>query len=178
MKEIRELKRKLRESRLILPPPAYRAVKKSLQEEEVADDEEEEEEEDENEDEDDIDAKDDEAFTRMKGMLEGLLQSCKRALETKPEDFNTGPKGGAKVLSAEEVRSWRGDDFDARSVTDASSQLGLEDSALYDSRRAPPQIVVPDSDDGLVSEEEVEASLMEPDSPLDAPLPPITITTS
>lgn len=170
-KEIRELKRKLRESRLILPPPAFRAVKSSLQED---DDEEEEEEEEEEE----IDGKDDEMFTRVKGMIEGLLDSCKRALKSKPEDFNTGSKGGAKVLSAEEVRSWRGDDLETRSATDASSQLGLEDAALDDRPRAPSQVVVPASDDGLTSEDEIEASLMEPDSPLDTPLPPIMITQS
>lgn len=107
-KEIRELKRKLRESRLILPPPAYRAVKSSLPPEETM--EEEDEEEDEEEERKIIEGKDDEPYRRVKAMVETLLESCQRALQASPEDFVEKPRTGAKVLTAEEVRSWRGDE--------------------------------------------------------------------
>ncbi|KAI0368856.1 hypothetical protein BV20DRAFT_968634 [Pilatotrama ljubarskyi] len=173
-REIRELRRKLRESRLILPPPAYRAVKSSL----THDDEEgeEEEEEEEEEDADIIEGKDDDAYRRVKVLVEGLLESCRRALESKPEDFLEGARTGvAKVLTAEEVRNWRGDDNE----TETRSTLDPDDVSFASSRPlTPSRIAVPGSDDGLDSEDEVEASLLEPDIKPPAPLPPITITPS
>lgn len=96
-KEIRELKRKLRESRLILPPPAYRAVKSSLDPSEIADDEE-----DEEEEEEDSDKKDD-IYQRVTLLIDNLLNTGKRALQ---KEIPEGGKGGTKVLSAEEVRDW------------------------------------------------------------------------
>ncbi len=102
-KEIRDLRRKLRESRLILPPRAYRAVKSSYgpDDEEPDDEGEDDAEGDESEPEDS-----DLVYKRVKSLIEGLLSSGKRALEAKPET-PVSSKSGAKVLSAEEVRSWR-----------------------------------------------------------------------
>ncbi|KAF9454188.1 hypothetical protein P691DRAFT_754951 [Macrolepiota fuliginosa MF-IS2] len=115
-KEIRELKRKLRESRLILPPRTYRAVKSSLDPNEIGDDEEDIDSSDsENDDNGDIrsdsaadDAwgKDDDTYRRVKLMIENLLDSGRRALEETKEDYMDA-KGPAKVLTAEEVESWR-----------------------------------------------------------------------
>ncbi|RDB27587.1 hypothetical protein Hypma_003888 [Hypsizygus marmoreus] len=102
----RQLRRKLRESRLILPPRTFRAV--SHDDTDDADDEEdvdEEQQENENENEND---EGDEVYTRVKIILEGLLESGTRALERTVQDCVEGAgKGGAKVLSADEVRTWR-----------------------------------------------------------------------
>ncbi|KAH9849235.1 hypothetical protein C2E23DRAFT_395092 [Lenzites betulinus] len=175
-KEIRDLRRKLRESRLILPPPAYRAVKSSLtHDDEQANEDEEEEEEDDEEDADLLEGKEDEPYRRVKVMVEGLLDSCRRALESKPEDFMEVPRSGAaKVLTEEEVRDWRGDnDTETRSTLDPDEVSFVRSRPLTPSR-----VAVPGSDDDLESEDEVEASLLDPDFDLPAPPPPITITPS
>lgn len=174
-KEIRELRRKLRESRLILPPPAYRAVKSSLSPEDMAD-----EEDDDDDEEEDVDSsgilgdKADEAYRRVRSVIDSLLESGRAALESKPEDFVGTGKGGAKVLTAEEVRTWRGDDDN----TETRSTFDPDADSIFASSRplTPSRVAVPDSDDELESEDEVEASLIEPDSP--PPLPPIRITPS
>lgn len=124
--EIRELRRKLRESRLILPPRTYRAVKSSLDDED----------EDDGEDDDDIEETEetedaDEVFVRLKAMLENLVESAKRALETKVEDLG-GVGSAAKVLSAEEARTWH------------RNSLGDDES---NQQLSPSRIAVPDSDD-------------------------------
>jgi hypothetical protein len=70
--EIRDLRRKLRESRLVLPPPAFRAIKSSLGPEDVADDE------DEDEDGTTTDgdgSEHDATFTRVKGILRTSLKA-------------------------------------------------------------------------------------------------------
>jgi hypothetical protein len=109
-KEIRELRRKLRESRLVLPPRLYRAV--AHDDEVDPDDEEGDDEADEaqegGDDKPPVEGQDDEVYQRIRVILEGLIESGKRALETKPDDFVGTSKGGAKVLSAEEVRNWGG----------------------------------------------------------------------
>ncbi|KAI0828873.1 hypothetical protein BC628DRAFT_1174581 [Trametes gibbosa] len=173
-KEIRDLRRKLRESRLILPPPAYRAVKSSLTHDDEQDDEDEEEEGD-GEDADLIEGKEDEPYRRVKVMVEGLLESCRRALESKPEDFMEVPRSGAaKVLTEEEVRNWRGDnDTETRSTLDPDEVSFMASRPLTPSR-----VAVPISDDGLESEDEVEASLLDSDIDVPACPPPITITPS
>ena len=110
----------------------------------------------------------------MRSIIDTLLESGRRALESTPEDFVGTGKGTAKVLTAEEVRSWRGDD----DAAETRSTLGADaDSSFSGSRPlTPSRVAVPDGDDGLESEDEVEASLIEPDAP--PPLPPITITPS
>jgi len=177
-KEIRDLKRKLRESRLILPPPAYRAVKSSLPPDETA------EEEDIEEDDDEqtlLEGTDDEPYRRVKLMVDGLLESCRRALAAKPEDFVEGSKGGAKVLSAEEVRSWRGDDADVETrsladpdVDDASSQAEGKEGLDEPSSGAADLI----RHKLFHSEDGVEASLREGRNVHSTTLPPITVTPS
>lgn len=110
-REIRELKRKLRESRLILPPRAYLAVKSSLDPAEVADDEE-----DVDEEEQDVEDDKDESYERIKLLVDNLLKSGQRALEKHAKDFSESGKGGAKVLTAEEVMDWHqgtGEDDDS-----------------------------------------------------------------
>lgn len=166
-KEIRDLKRKLRESRLILPPRTFRVVESLVreeQEDEVEDDNSEEGE-----------GGPDEAYARVKDMVEGLLESGRTALEKTPDDFRQGLS--AKVLNADEVRSWRdsGHEFDAV----------LEGRSREDSREiqatvhlSPSHIAVPDSDDDDLSEVEVERLTLEPDTPPPTHLPPIRITPS
>ncbi|KAJ8472318.1 hypothetical protein ONZ45_g16690 [Pleurotus djamor] len=97
-KEIRELRRKLRESRLILPPQAYRAVKSSYGPDDEPPD-------DEDDDDDDSEPEDsDVVYKRIKSLIDDLLRSGKQALESKTEP----PKSAkGKVLSAEEVKDWQ-----------------------------------------------------------------------
>lgn len=120
-KEIRDLRRRLRESRLILPPPAYRAVKSSLHKSSHPDDpnatnassdfnsEDEDDDEDEGEDESVWEGRLDETYNRVKGMMEVLLEQGQKALEAKPEELLGTGKGGTRVLSEEEARTWRGE---------------------------------------------------------------------
>jgi len=182
-KEIRDLRRKLRESRLILPPQAYRAVKSSDGPADAVDDPDDEEEEDSEEEEqaEVVEGKTDEAYRRVRGLIEGLLEEGRRALEAKPEDLAPGGKSGAKVLSEEEARSWRGDDLELHSVMakeDGEEEKGGERPLT------PSRVAVPDDDDGLEyadSEDEMEASLQEidPEDILHATTPPnITVTLS
>ena len=110
-REIRELRRKLRESRLMLPPRAFRAIKSSLGPEDIADDEDIDDEDDDDEEDTDVH---DETYRRIKGILEGLLDTGRRALRAEPRDFEK-QGSGVKVLSAEEVRFWRGDMADDKS---------------------------------------------------------------
>jgi hypothetical protein len=130
-KEIRELRRKLRESRLILPPRAYRAVSHHN---EVGDDE---------EDEEDkealasaVEGQDgDETYRRVKVMVETLLELGKRALQTTPADFVGNSKGSAKVLSAEEVRDLVSGEKDTEtgdSTTPSSPVVLPDDESLSD----------------------------------------------
>ncbi|THH08346.1 hypothetical protein EW145_g2757 [Phellinidium pouzarii] len=127
-KEIRELRRKLRESRLVLPPRTYRALELSTTTEDFHnDDEEEEDKQEEEEDEEDNLAeiiklgKDDELFNRVQGMLDNLLETGRQALLSKIEDF-APPRGAAKVLHEEEARSWR----DGRRGSDSGSRTPAE----------------------------------------------------
>lgn len=139
MKEIRELRRKLRESRLILPPRTYRAYKSSVgpeeEEEEEGDDED-----DDSEVENAAEGDGDEIYKRVKLMIESLISSGKKALETKIEDFQEGGKGGAKVLTAEEVQSWHrsnqtpsGRDNDSYSELESDADISQTDISISSS---------------------------------------------
>ncbi|KAF7303218.1 hypothetical protein MKEN_01285600 [Mycena kentingensis (nom. inval.)] len=143
-KEIRELRRKLRESRLILPPREFRAVKPTPEEEETDDDEEEDAEEAER-----TLAEHDVTYRRIKVILEGLIESGQRALETTPKDFPE-PVKVAKVLSAYEMQDEDADDAEQRPTS-------------------PSRVAVPDSDDEFKSEEEVEAMTLPRGSPSPSP---------
>ncbi|KAG1813363.1 uncharacterized protein BJ212DRAFT_428666 [Suillus subaureus] len=169
-KEIRDLKRKLRESRLILPPRAFRAVE-SLAREEQAQEEGEDNDSEEDEDEDGPD----EAYARVKDMLEGLLESGRKALEKTPDDFRQGLF--AKVLNADEVRSWRDSGQESDAVLDGHSRGdGREIQAT--THLSPSHVAVPDSDDDDFSEDEVERLTLESDTPPPRHLPPIRIAPS
>lgn len=104
-KEIRDLRRRLRESRLILPPKAYRLVTSDTSPGADLDD-------DDDEDDDDADEVDtldvgkikDEGFKRCLTLLETLLDNGRQALASKSEDFETASGNATKVLHAEELR--------------------------------------------------------------------------
>ncbi|KAG6837335.1 hypothetical protein H0H93_011430 [Arthromyces matolae] len=154
-KEIRDLRRKLRESRLILPPRAFRSITDAdddaSRSDSLDDDDDDEEEEEEEE------AKD-ETYSRIKDILDNLLQSAKTALERQPADFVEPGKGGAKVLSADEVASWRREGED-------------EEDDIHDLGVDPINVAVPEDDDAFESEDEVERTLRTTPSP-----PPIRLT--
>ncbi|TRM66227.1 hypothetical protein BD626DRAFT_566851 [Schizophyllum amplum] len=162
-KEIRDLKRKLRESRLILPPRAYRAVSKDDTTND-GDDEENEDEDDEDEDEELVkDADKDEAFQRVRATIEGLINSGKRALISKPEI----EQKTTKVLTEEEVQSWR-------------RTHGDEDGPAPDGSFADDSFSM--ADDSMasimtVSEDEVEAMTVPSRSVSPDTRPPILVTT-
>ncbi|KAI0072225.1 hypothetical protein K474DRAFT_1701108 [Panus rudis PR-1116 ss-1] len=194
-KEIRDLRRKLRESRLILPPPTFRAVAATdnVEEEEEEDEEEEEEEEDEAL----VSGRTDEAYRRVRSLIESLLDQGRKALEARPEDLLETKSRGAKVLHEIEARTWRGEDADTQSILSADDRsiahLDVEQDLVVPSSRprsrstSPSRVPIPDDSDGtLGSESEVEASLMV-DSDSDAEddhipnsrrIPPITVTPS
>lgn len=104
-KEIRELRRKLRETRLSLPPVEYRAAKSSWGPEEMARMEDEDTDED-SELEDATQGNGDEIYKRVRGMLEGMIKQGKDALEKKVEDFSS--RTSTKVLTGEELNKWNG----------------------------------------------------------------------
>ncbi|KAJ7751189.1 hypothetical protein DFH07DRAFT_960983 [Mycena maculata] len=159
-KELRELRRKLRESRLILPPRAFRAVKSSLDHDDTADEDDEDQDEEEDAEMEGKGEQDDATYRRVKALIDGLLEGGRRALETTPRDFPEPPKV-AKVLSAYEV-----------------PQPYLSDDDEHQPRpRAPPSpapVAVPDSDgegESFASEDEVEAMTLPRDSPPPSPPP-------
>ncbi|KAG1754948.1 uncharacterized protein EDB91DRAFT_1342681 [Suillus paluster] len=161
-KEIRDLKRKLRESRLILPPRAFRAVEShDREEEEVVDDDSEE----------GDDGAGDEVYARVKDILDRLLESGKKALESTPDDFRQGLS--TKVLNADEVRTWRDSGQESDAILDGRNRGdGREDQVIIPV--SPSHVAVPDSDDDL-SEDEVDELTLEPPP---THLPPIRITPS
>jgi len=166
-KEIYELRRKLRESRLMLPPGAFRAVKSSLEPAENGDDEEDIEDDD-SETEALVEGNGDEMYKRIKLIVDNLLQTGRKALETQVKDFPEGGKGGAKVLSPEELRDWHG-------FIEHDDQFQEVDE---DEQR--PNEVLPEAELSLeTSEDEVEAMTLLYSSPPQSPTPPpILITES
>ena len=171
-KEIRDLRRKLRESRLILPPRAYQAVKSSLDRDDTASDGDD----DEDEENGAASGTEDEVYKRVRVLIDGLIETGNNALNSNPKDFVDLSKGGAKVLHAEEVRLWRRDS----GVGDGSVRqpdFTVDDSMSSSRPISPSHIAVPDSD--ISSEGEVEAMtsmVLTIASP--GVLPPITITNS
>lgn len=94
----------------------------------------------------------DKAYTRIKLLLDDLIETGKRALETQPTDFEL-PKGGTKVLTAEEVRNWRhSSDSPEPTTTNRSASI------------SPALLAVLDGDDSFLSEDEVEAMTVPEDS--------------
>ncbi|CAK5280331.1 unnamed protein product [Mycena citricolor] len=137
-KEIRDLRRKLRESRLVLPPRDFRKLDEpepELEEEESSDSEEEEEE-------NEADNTKDEGYRRVKAILETLLESGRRALESTPKDFPE-PVKITKVLSAYEVEEAAdGDDDEAdesmQQTVSFRSEDEVEELAMAHSRSPSP----------------------------------------
>ncbi|KAF9015692.1 hypothetical protein BDQ17DRAFT_1404244 [Cyathus striatus] len=164
-KEIRELRRKLRESRLILPPVTFRAVKSSLDHDDTV-----EESDESSGSEDEVEAED-EAYNRVKTILEGLLETGKQALEAKMEDFPEGGKGVAKVLTADEVRTWR-DSRGVASDIDSQSILELDKDDEVDFGGA-----ISQSQQTLVPDQADVGAMVNHSRP-SSPLPPILITHS
>jgi len=151
-KEIRDLRRRLRESRLILPPKKYRQVKSSLDHDDDTADEDDEDDEDDENDDDFTDDKD-EGFKRVRTILDGLLDQGRGALAVKPHDFEEETKGATtKVLHAEDLRSYsdRGD-FLAPSITTGPHLESDDDRQEYSEA----DVTLPHSDDPD-SENEVE----------------------
>jgi len=174
--EIRELRRKLRESRLMLPPPTFRAIKSSLGPEDVADDEDI----DEDGNDDDEDDGHDETYTRIKSILDDLLETGRRALRADPRDFEK-QGSGVKVLSAEEVRSWRGYMGDDISSIHSAATDAETDEEHHPQRNAPTfsQAAVSDDIEMAPSRyDDEEAVVMGGDEHNAASLPPITVTYS
>jgi midasin (ATPase involved in ribosome maturation) len=148
-KEIRELKRKLRESRLILPPRAYREVKSSLEPSEIADDEDDAEDEDQ-----EVEDEKDEIHHRISLLIDNMLSTGKRALEKEINDFPESGKGGAKVLTAEEVRDWHQATGSDNSVHDNI----LDEHPDHEATLEPDDMPIDASDNSFTaSEAEVEA---------------------
>jgi hypothetical protein len=177
--EIRELRRKLRESRLMLPPRTYRTLKSSLSPEDIADDEDID---DDSNGDDDGDDEHDETYKRIKGILEDLLETGRRALRAEPRDFEK-QCSGVKVLSAEEVRSWRnnmGDDIS--STHSAPTDADTDDEHLP--QRNPPTasqaaaISEDDSEKAPSRYDDEEAIAVGGDEQNAMSLPPITVTFS
>ena len=158
----------------MLPPPAFRAIKSSLGPEDVADDE------DPDEDDGDGDggegSEHDATFGRVKGILEDLLENGRRALRAEPSDFEK-QGGGLKVLSAEEVRSWRGDAGDDVSTahsapTDAESD---EETGLQRHRPSPFRVAISEDSETLLQGDDRGEGSGEHNTKI---LPPITVTFS
>ncbi|EKM61606.1 uncharacterized protein PHACADRAFT_180701 [Phanerochaete carnosa HHB-10118-sp] len=175
-KEIQELRHKLRESLLSLPPSVYHAAKSSLDVEEPPDDDDAEDGE-EGEDLQTTNTKADEIYSHCRSMLDDMLAIGRKALETKPEDFIEPSVHVTKVLSEEEARTWRGEHsttIDGDAADDTVTDAATDDDP---SRPLSPSHV--SVSDELTSEEEVEASLITDESALNgSPLPPITVTPS
>jgi len=173
-REIRELRRKLRESRLMLPPRAFRAIKSSLGPEDIADDED-----IDDDDEEDTDVHD-ETYRRIKGILEGLLETGRRALRAEPRDFEK-QGSGVKVLSAEEVRFWRGDMADDKSsIHSALTKAETDDEThLQRNPQMPSRTVVSgDSETGPRIDDDERTLEIGGDEHNAGDWPPITVTFS
>ncbi|KAH7910454.1 hypothetical protein BJ138DRAFT_107482 [Hygrophoropsis aurantiaca] len=171
-KEIRDLRRKLRESRLILPPTAYKAV---TSQDNIPD-----------QDDSDHDGDDDsengeewgadETYRRIQAMVDGLIDTGKRALEKKPQDFQD--TSSARVLNADELRSWRDSGYAGPSAVDIPLHGAVEGDDDSISRHSLSPARLPNDDIRFSSEDEVDRLTLDPDSPIPTHLPPITITPS
>lgn len=116
-------------------------------------------------------------YKRIKLILDSLLQTGRRALETQVKDFPQGGKGGAKVLSPEELRDWHGsNEHDDHELL---STLQVDGNEQRPNNNMPPEAELSFDDDMLMSEDDVEAATLPNTSPPPSPaLPPILITQS
>jgi hypothetical protein len=167
-REIRDLRRRLRESKLSMPPRMFRLMRE--QDPSGAEDPDEpEDEEDEDEAEDDA-AGADAGYLRVRALVDGLLTGARTALAATPASV-LGERGGAKVLSAEEARSWRHDDGEISFVSEGPSALFLD-------------ALEPADDDGSATSEAADEHEIEKSLLLDfafaprahSPAPPIVVS--
>jgi hypothetical protein len=115
---------------------------------------------------------DDETFQRVRGLIEGLVKSGKRALEEKPEDLRANI--ATKVLNADELRSWQ--DSGQRSVT-SMSYLDHQDADDETIHLSPALIAMLDGATASLTQSNRELA-SRPASRSSSSLPPITITPS
>lgn len=134
-----------------------------------------------------VEGKTDEVYRRVRGLVESLLEEGRKALESKAEDLAPGGKGGAKVLSEEEARTWRGDDMDSHSAIsrEDGEALGLKmleedgEGRTGGSRPlTPSRVPIPDGLGYQDSEDEVEASLLGIEDHIPHAAPNIMVTPS
>ena len=151
----------------MLPPGAFRAIKSSLEPAENGDDEEDIE--DNSETEDLVEGNGDEMYKRIKLIVDNLLQTGRKALETQIKDFPEGGKGGARVLSPEELRDWHG-------LIDPTQEVDGDDEQRP---KSPNDMLLEAELSFETSEDEVEAMTLLYASPQQSPTPPpILITES
>jgi hypothetical protein len=112
----------------------------------------------------------DDMYKRIKLMVDNLLQTGRKALETQVKDFPQGGKGGAKVLSPEELRDWHG----SNEHDDPTQDVDVDE-------RRPNNNVLLEAELSFdeTSEDEVEAIILPNTSHQQSPTPPpILITES
>lgn len=134
-KEIRDLRRRLRESRLILPSHAFQVLKRTVDAEDDDDDDEEDDDEQDDANNQDKGSGKDDAYKRVKNIIDTLLKTGKEALESSVDD-SYSKNGGAKVLHEEEARAWR--DHGRARMEDISSKIidqrMASEDTVHDSR--------------------------------------------
>ena len=137
-------------------------------------------------DDEDLDASDveagDEIYKRIKVILDGLLESGQAALETQVKDFPEGGRGGAKVLSPEELKDYHGNQ-DLAGEGSHEQRLGLGQRDQHDDDDMPSEADMSFDSVGndtlnYASEDEVESMTIPAGSPprSSPPPPPILIT--
>jgi len=133
-------------------------------------------------DRDDGDDEHDETYRRIKGILEDLLDTGRRALRAEPRDFEQ-QSSGVKVLSAEEVRSWRsnmGDDISSTYSAPTDADTDDEHLPQRNPRTASQAPAVSEDDSEKVPSryDDEEAIVMGGVQQNAMSLPPITVTFS
>jgi len=132
----------------------------------VADDEE-----DIDEEEQDVEGEKDEIYERIKILIDSLLKTGQRALEKQANNFPETGKGGAKVLTAEEIMDWHQGtdgceyDHDNDNHDDDTQETGFDDGMIEKAA----------NESLTASEAEVEAMTVPSDFSPSTP-PPIFIT--
>jgi hypothetical protein len=135
----------------------------------VADDEE-----DIDEEEQDVEDEKDEIYERIKILIDSLLKTGQRALEKQANDFPESGKGGAKVLTAEEVMDWH-QSTDGREYDD-DNNIRADDGHHTQETGFDDGIIEQASNESFTaSEAEVEAMTIPSDCSPSTP-PPIFIT--
>ncbi|KAJ1302510.1 hypothetical protein OPQ81_002829 [Rhizoctonia solani] len=127
-KEIRDLRRKLRESRLVLPPSTYLALeqKDPLETKDSFD------EDDEDSDDNDVtQSQADETFNRVRGLLDRMIQGGKEALEAKPPipEEKDDAKKPIRVLDVDELQQYADRQEDESTESRATETESLTDLA-------------------------------------------------